>query len=98
MYIVNDIAYAGENTPVIKVSGVRPMDGHKLWLRFNTGEARIFDFAPMLDQPAFEPLADEEIFRQVYIDFGVTVWNNGEIDIAPKYLYDNSVPASSDIA
>lgn len=98
MYIVDGIAYAGEKTPAIKVSGVRPMDEYKLWLRFNTGEAKVFDFAPMLKQPAFSPLADKEIFRQVYIDYGVTVWNDGDIDIAPKYLYDNSILASADIA
>ena len=32
-------------------------------------------------------------FRGVYIDYGVTVWNDGDIDIAPEYLYENSVPA-----
>ena len=58
-----------------------------------------FDLCPINGvDSVFGLVADEEIFRQVYIDFGVTVWNNGEIDIAPKYLYDNSVPASSDIA
>lgn len=98
MYIVDGIAYAGEKIPAIKISGVRPMDDYKLWLRFNTGEAKIFDFAPMLDQPAFAQLADKRVFSQVYIDYGVTVWNDGDIDIAPKYLYDNSVPVSADIA
>ena len=48
MYVVDGIAYAGEKTPAIKVSGVRPMDGYKLWLRFNTGEAKVFDFAPFM--------------------------------------------------
>ena len=46
MYIVDDIAYAGEPEPIIKVSGVRPMENHKLWVRFNTGETKIFDFKP----------------------------------------------------
>lgn len=25
---------------------------------------------------------------------GVTVWNNGDIDIAPEYLYKNGVPVA----
>ncbi len=93
MYVADGIAYAGERTPEIKVCGVRPMAAHKLWLRFTTGEAKIFDFAPLLKKAAFTPLIDEEIFRGVYIDYGVTVWNDGDIDIAPEYLYENSVPA-----
>ena len=93
MYIVNGIAFAGSQAPTIKVSGVRPMDGHRLWVRFNTGEARIVDFAPLLELPAFAPLQDENVFREVYIDYGVVVWKDGEIDIAPETLYDRGVAA-----
>ena len=93
MYIVDGIAYAGEKEPVLKISGVRPMEDYKLWLRFSTGEIKIFDFKPLLEKPAFAPLADYAVFQGVYIDYGVTVWNNGDIDISPKFLYDNAVPA-----
>jgi hypothetical protein len=41
-----------------------------------------------LSLPAFAPLKDEETFKNVYIDYGVTVWNDGEIDIAPELLYE----------
>jgi len=91
MYIVDGIAYAGEQNRAIKICGVRPMKEHKLWLRFNTGEVKIFDFKPLLEKPAFTPLADMEVFCGVYIDYGVTVWNDGEIDISPDYLYEHSV-------
>lgn len=97
MYISDGIAYAGEKTAAIKVCGVRPMKGHKLWLRFTTGEAKVFDFKPLLSQPAFAPLEDEAAFSGVYIDYGVTVWNDGDIDIAPQYLYDHA-SASEGIA
>ena len=93
MYIRNGIAYAGEEAPMLKVNGVRPLENHKLWLRFNTGEARIFDFTPLLSMPAFAPLTDMSVFRCVYIDYGVPVWNDGDIDIAPETLYEQSVPA-----
>lgn len=93
MYIRNGIAYAGEEAPMLKVNGFRPLENHKLWLRFNTGEARIFDFAPLLSMPAFAPLTDMNVFRCVYIDYGVPVWNDGDIDIAPETLYEQSVPA-----
>ena len=93
MYIVNGIAYAGEQKPPLKISGVRPLPDHKLWVRFNTGEAKTFDFKALLDSPAFAPLKDETVFRSVYIDYGCTVWNDGDIDIAPEYLYQNGVTA-----
>lgn len=90
MYIIDGIAYAGEKDPPIKVSGVRPLDDYLLWIRFSNGEARIVDFKPLLKTPAFAPLADKEKFREVYIDFGVPVWMDGEIDIGPDFLYEHS--------
>ena len=32
MYIVDGIAYAGEQRESVKVNGVRPLDGYRLWL------------------------------------------------------------------
>lgn len=95
MYIINGIVYAGEKSPAIKVSGVRVLknDGYKLWLHFNTGEEKIFDFSPLLDKPAFVPLKDKELFESVYLDYGFVLWGDGSIDIAPEYLYQNSTPA-----
>lgn len=93
MYVENGIAYAGERKLPLKISGVRPLEGHKLWVRFTNGEARIFDFSGLLERPAFSPLKDPRVFREVYIDYGVTVWDDGKIDIAPEYLYENGVPA-----
>lgn len=97
MYIINGIAYAGEQTPAIEVSGIRAMDDFTLWVRFNNGEARVFDFKPLLSTPAFAPLADADNFRQVYIDYGIPVWMDGDIDISPEYLYEHSAeqPAMS---
>ncbi len=92
MYIVNGVAYAGEPKPVLKVCGVRPLDDFRLWVRFNNNETRVFDFKPFLQSPAFKPLSDPEIFKTVYIDYGIPVWNNGEIDISPEKLYEQGVP------
>lgn len=99
MYIIDGIAYAGELKPAIKIIGVKPMKDYKLWVRFNTGEAKIFDVNPLLSSPAFAPLADETVFNSVYIDYGVTVWNDGDIDIAPDLLYRDGVTVTeTDIA
>ena len=73
MYVLDGIAYAGKQEPVIKVCGVRPLAGHKLWLRFITGETKVFEFIQLLKDPGFAPLANEHSFAGVYIDYGVTV-------------------------
>ena len=91
MYIENGVVYAGEKESPIKISGIRPLDNFCLWVRFNTGEAKIFDFKPLLQFPAFAPLLDESMFKSVYIDYGVAVWNDGDIDIAPELLYRDGI-------
>lgn len=102
MYIRNDIAYAGYETAVVpqpvKVCGVRPLDNYKLWLRFQNGETKIFDFDELLSCLAFVPLKNKRVFDSVYIDYGTVVWNDGEIDIAPEYLYDNGKPVGDEEA
>jgi hypothetical protein len=89
MYIVDGIAYAGEREKPLAVVAVKPLDDYKLWTRFSTGASRIFDFAPLLDTGAFKALKDKAVFCGVYVDGGVPCWNNGQIDIAPEYLYEN---------
>lgn len=84
---------AENTTQRVQVCGVRPLANYQLWIRFNTGEAKIFDFRDLLDSPAFSPLKDQAVFDSVTIDYGVTVWKNGKIDIAPEYLYEHGLPA-----
>lgn len=93
MYIIDGIAYAGDPAPALKVSGVRPLDGLTLWVRFNTGEARLFDCGALVNTPAFSPLRDPAVFKGVYIDYGIPVWNDGDIDLSPEFIYENSIPA-----
>lgn len=99
MYIINGIAYAGEPKPILKVTGVRALEDFRLWVRFNNSETRIFDFKPLLQLPAFEPLSNPDVFKAVYIDYGIAVWNDGSIDISPETLYEEGiVPKKSDLS
>jgi len=91
MYIIDGIAYAGEQTTEIKVKSVRAMADYKLWVRFSDNSQKIFDFKRLLEFPCYEPLKDLNVFNGVYVDFGIVVWKDGEIDIAPEKLYEDGV-------
>ena len=97
MYIQNEVAYAGKLENSITIISVRVLDEYRLWLRFSTGETKTFDFSPLLEHKAFQPLRDKVLFGSVYVDYGVTVWNDGAIDIAPEYLYEHGVVAGAGI-
>ena len=91
MYIRDGIAYAGEEPKPIRIFGLRPLENFILWIRFSTGEVKVFDFKPLLNERCFAPLKDEAVFRSVYLDCNCPNWLDGDIDIAPEYLYENSV-------
>ncbi|MBQ8576410.1 MAG: DUF2442 domain-containing protein [Clostridia bacterium] len=93
MYISDDIAYAGDPTPLLKVNSIQPLEQHRLKVQFSNGECRIFDCVPLLSMPAFAPLADETLFRSVVLEHGIPVWNDGDIDIAPELLYEKGISA-----
>ena len=90
MYELNGIVYADNPAPLLTVKSVRPLTGYKLCLRFSTGEEKIVDLSSLLNEPVFTALKDVSVFNSVYVDYGTVVWNNGTIDIAPEYLYENA--------
>ncbi len=89
MYIQNDICYAGKMEQGIQVTDAIPLRGGMMLVTFSTGEKRLFD-TTLLQGSAFAPLLEEKIFMQPVIFHGVITWNNGEIDIAPETVYQNS--------
>ena len=94
MYIIDDICYAGEATPDIKVKEATVLRGGMLLIIFSTGEQRLFD-TTLLTGSAFEPLKDEKTLADFSIFHGVMTWMNGEIDIAPETMYADSYPYTS---
>jgi hypothetical protein len=96
MHAIDGIPYANNRIALPCVVAVRALDDYRLWLRFDTGDERIFDFKPMLKYPVFKPLTDKTLFDSVYLNMGTTMWGDGEntdIDIAPESLYEGSTPA-----
>ena len=90
MYELNGIVYADNPAPLLTVKYVRPLADYKLLVCFSTGEEKKVDITSLLNEPAFKSLKDVSVFNTVYVDYGTVVWNNGTIDIAPEYLYENS--------
>ncbi|MCQ2535932.1 MAG: DUF2442 domain-containing protein [Lachnospiraceae bacterium] len=94
MYIVNGICYAGNDLEDIRVKEALPLRGGMMLVTFTSGEKRIFD-TTSLTGSAFEPLRNEDIFKNVSIFHGVMTWDDGKIDIAPETVYAESYPYES---
>ena len=90
MFIVDDIAYAGELSQGVRVEAVRVLDNMTMLVQFSTGETRLFDASVLLDLPAFKSLENPNVFNNPTIEHGILTWSNGDIDIAPEKLYELS--------
>lgn len=75
---------------MIRVKEVEVLEDYKLLLTFNTGEIKIFNMKDKLEQKAFSPLKDLELFKKAKVEFGTVVWND-EIDYCPDCLYEESI-------
>ena len=68
---------------------VRPLEGYRVFLKFDDGLHGELDLEPLLSpfDGVFEPLSDLARFREVFVDSGGTIaWPNGA-DLAPELLY-----------
>jgi len=98
MYIKDGICYAGELVPSIEVSEIKNLDSGMMLVTFSTGEVRLFDVISLASKgSAFAPLLKEENRKTAKITFGFVSWMNGEIDIAPETMYEESYKYSQEI-
>jgi hypothetical protein len=70
---------------------VKPLDGHRLFLRFEDGVEGEVDVAKMICfEGVFAPLTDHAEFMKVRVneDTGTVCWPNGA-DLDPDVLYSN---------
>jgi hypothetical protein len=86
VYELNGIIYAGDPKPILKVKSVRADDDYKLYLTFNTGEKKIYDFSIFLNSGVFTKLKDKEYFKCAHVDSGTVAWGDN-LDISGETLY-----------
>ena len=77
---------------MLKIINVISMSAHKLQLKYDSNETKIFDVSPYIQGSWFGLLSDEEYFKTVHIINGGRgiEWKDGQ-DIAPHELYELSV-------
>lgn len=74
--------------PMVDVLQLKPLDGHRLWLRFTDGSEGVRDLSDIIgkDGPMVEPLKSPEYFARVFVESGAPTWPNG-FDLDPIALY-----------
>ena len=91
MIVKDGKCHASGPKPVLKITSVENLGSYQLKVRFNDNAVRRFDGRQLLGEgPVFEPLADESVFDSYRLDWETLTWLNGEIDIAPEYVYEMS--------
>ena len=69
------------------IVAVKPLDGYRVGVVFDTGEHGVFDCTRYLEKPYWRRLKDLEFFRQVHVDYGTLVWPD-DIDIGPEDVWE----------
>ncbi|MDE0264340.1 MAG: DUF2442 domain-containing protein [Bryobacterales bacterium] len=70
-----------------KAVQARPLDGFRLWLKYEDGVEGIVDLSDLAGRGVFEAWSEENTVEAVTIsESGAIVWP-GEIDLCPDALY-----------
>ena len=91
MIVRDGKCYAENPLPVLKITGFETFAPHRMKVVFNDGETRIFDGRTLLKGEAFAPLADANTFADCKLDYETLTWLDGELDVAPEFVYENSM-------
>lgn len=76
---------------LIWITSAEYLDGYCLQLTFNNGEVKIFDGKDIVtNNPLFHPLQAIAVFKDFMLDGWTVSWQNGKLDLAPEFLYENS--------
>ena len=98
MFVKDGVAYASTFQNEIKVTNVKIVGELSLLITFSSGEEKIFDMLYLIQYPVYQKLKDIEYFNTVRIENRILVWGEGELDIAPSEVYNNSYEYEKQIA
>ena len=73
-----------------KLIAATPLSNYTLKLYYDNDEIKKFSLTPFLHLPIYKELKNEEIFKNISINFNTIQWGNN-IDIDPESLYNLSV-------
>ena len=77
---------------LIWINSAKYLGEYRLSLSFSNGEERIFDAQDFIQtHPLFGALKDKSLFSHFDLDGWTVSWQNGQLDIAPEYLYEVGV-------
>lgn len=94
MVVRDGKCYADDFAPILKITAVENLGDYHLRVIFNDSEPRVFDGHSLIGEgEVFAPLTDRAVFDDYKLDYETLTWLNGEVDIAPEYVYENSVIA-----
>lgn len=74
-----------------RILSVRPLDRTKVVVIFEGGASGVFDVAPYIRGDFFQPLAEDDYFRQVGLFFTGICWPGGQ-DLGPELVWAELQP------
>ena len=90
MIVKNGICYPDIPERHVKIVAAENVGDHLLRVRFDDGDVRIFD-GRVLSGEVFEPLRSPAAFAAWKLDYETLTWLDGKLDVAPEFVYENSV-------
>ena len=71
-----------------RITEVKPLPGHRVWLRFDDGVQGEVDLSELVGKGVFASWTDEEKFAEVFVDSeSHTIAWPGGIDLCPTTLH-----------
>ena len=78
----------------VAITGVTPIDGYRLRIRFNDGHITEVDFGSFLQaskHPEIRKFLDAELFDSYRVEWGNLVWGDYALCFPIESLYENSL-------
>ena len=86
---IDGVCYADALGNEKRILEAVPQADGMLLVVFSTGEKRVFD-TMAVSGSAFAPLREGTAQQTVSVEHGFVSWLDGEIDLAPEYIYEHS--------